>query len=412
MKRFIIIAAIAGLFLTAAAPSRALAKNIGFYSGTFDPPHQGHIALSLKAVELLDLDRLYMLPNYEPSHKPNASSFAQRYEMMELVVMRHKALCLPGREEFPRAYMAGGTEYLTVLISRIRELEGEEGNAFFHLCGTDSFNRMRESGRLPSAGENRIVAVFRRKGYSEVITAGVKDLEARGKVRFFDVDIPELSSSAARALFARGEVPDETVCPCYISWYAEREKLYGFPEKPLSLGDLEKAGIQGFTVSEMPLPPFSFSRHMKEHPAGDFTMSHGKSSAGSGELLPSEAPPGLLYLVASRKTLFSIVFLPLREALPWVRSRGYEKAVVFKPEKAGEGEGFYYVAALRDGRLQVFAGTARREAFMPLLGKWERFLLMNLLIEAAGFRIFSPEERRSLIIPLALMAGSFTSAKN
>ena len=41
----------------------------GFFGGSFDPPHAGHVALARAAVKELKLDRLYVVPAGDPPRK-------------------------------------------------------------------------------------------------------------------------------------------------------------------------------------------------------------------------------------------------------------------------------------------------------------------------------------------------------
>ena len=43
-------------------------KKIGIYGGTFNPPHTGHLQAAKKAVEVLDLDLLLMIPDRIAPH--------------------------------------------------------------------------------------------------------------------------------------------------------------------------------------------------------------------------------------------------------------------------------------------------------------------------------------------------------
>ena len=60
---------------------------IGIYGGTFNPPHLGHIAAARAVFDLLQLDRLLLIPAGIPPHKtlPAGSANAeQRLEMTRL----------------------------------------------------------------------------------------------------------------------------------------------------------------------------------------------------------------------------------------------------------------------------------------------------------------------------------------
>ncbi len=53
-------------------------KRIGFYPGTFDPLHDGHLAFVRAAVETCALDDVYFMPESKPSMKPHASPIEVR----------------------------------------------------------------------------------------------------------------------------------------------------------------------------------------------------------------------------------------------------------------------------------------------------------------------------------------------
>jgi nicotinate-nucleotide adenylyltransferase len=60
---------------------------LGFYGGTFDPIHQGHLQLALFVQQCCHLDRLELIPCHLPPHRahPGVSS-AHRAEMVRLAI--------------------------------------------------------------------------------------------------------------------------------------------------------------------------------------------------------------------------------------------------------------------------------------------------------------------------------------
>jgi len=60
---------------------------IGFLGGTFDPVHFGHLRPALEIQQALNLQSLYLLPNYIAPHKEKTLATAeQRIEMVKLAI--------------------------------------------------------------------------------------------------------------------------------------------------------------------------------------------------------------------------------------------------------------------------------------------------------------------------------------
>ena len=57
------------------------------FGGTFNPPHNGHVTMARAAVNQLGLDKLLIVPDCVPPHKPLPSGVTarQRYDMAALM---------------------------------------------------------------------------------------------------------------------------------------------------------------------------------------------------------------------------------------------------------------------------------------------------------------------------------------
>lgn len=67
-------------------------KNIGIYSGVFDPIHHGHISFAQKALKELGLDKVYFLPEPKPRRKAEASDIRHRLNMVWLALNEQRDL--------------------------------------------------------------------------------------------------------------------------------------------------------------------------------------------------------------------------------------------------------------------------------------------------------------------------------
>jgi nicotinate-nucleotide adenylyltransferase len=75
------------------APPDALARRVGLLGGTFDPIHEGHLALARHFARVLDLNELILLPAGQPWQKPGVTAAQHRLAMTRAAAA---SLALPG----------------------------------------------------------------------------------------------------------------------------------------------------------------------------------------------------------------------------------------------------------------------------------------------------------------------------
>ena len=77
---------------------------LAILGGTFDPIHNGHIALARAARDRCELSRIYFVPANIPPHKqrPPVASYFDRYAMVALATGKEGAF-LPSPLEAPGA---------------------------------------------------------------------------------------------------------------------------------------------------------------------------------------------------------------------------------------------------------------------------------------------------------------------
>jgi nicotinate-nucleotide adenylyltransferase len=124
--------------------------NIGFFGGTFDPIHHGHLALARAAKERYQLGRICFVPANIPPHKQKQplAPFLHRYAMVVLATMGEKAFS-PSLLEAPgvsaSSATAGksksaepGANYSIDTVRRLKQSLKRIDKLFF-LIGIDAF---------------------------------------------------------------------------------------------------------------------------------------------------------------------------------------------------------------------------------------------------------------------------------
>lgn len=106
---------------------------IVFYGGTFDPVHDGHLAIARAARDALDTT-IRMMPAADPPHRaPPGADAMQRATMLDLAVHGDPGLCVDRRE-----LQRDGRSYSIDTLRDLREEYGPEAPLAL-LVGADSF---------------------------------------------------------------------------------------------------------------------------------------------------------------------------------------------------------------------------------------------------------------------------------
>ena len=162
---------------------------IGILGGAFDPPHEGHVALALAAVEQLELERLLVLVVERPGHKEVAMPAGVRLALARLAF----------------AQVPGAEVELDAHAWTVDSLEARRPRDAFFVLGADelaSFWRWRRPERVLELVR---LAAARRPGVpSDDLRRALARFPA-GRVVLFDMTEVPISSSEIRARVARGE---------------------------------------------------------------------------------------------------------------------------------------------------------------------------------------------------------------
>ena len=149
--------------------------NIGLFGGTFDPIHNGHIALARTAREHFELGRIYFVPAHTPPHRPHAplASFDQRYAMVALATQGEKTF-IPSLLEAPDvvgAQISGKGKQVVVpnySIDTVRRLKQtlKKADRLFFLIGIDAFKDIAKWHAAEDLLKECEFVVASRPGYS------------------------------------------------------------------------------------------------------------------------------------------------------------------------------------------------------------------------------------------------------
>ena len=174
---------------------------IGIYGGTYNPPHTGHMQAAKQAIQILNLDKLLLIPDRIAPHKEipaGSPAPEQRLQMLRIAAagqLEMEVSDIELKREGP------SFSYLTVEQLRAQYPDAE----LILLMGTDmflSFHTWREPERIT---KEATLGVFYRgeRGEREKILAKKKEMEDKGaKVELVENEILPISSTQLRRLIA------------------------------------------------------------------------------------------------------------------------------------------------------------------------------------------------------------------
>ncbi len=134
-------------------------KNIGLLGGSFDPPHKGHLYISLEAKKILKLDEIWWLVTPQNPLKINKpASYSERLRNCKLIVKNHPIKVKEIEKKINSKYSYQTIKYLNTHYKNLN---------FFWLMGADNLinfhkwqNALRIFNEIP-------IVVFRRYGYND-----------------------------------------------------------------------------------------------------------------------------------------------------------------------------------------------------------------------------------------------------
>jgi nicotinate-nucleotide adenylyltransferase len=198
---------------------------IGFFGGSFDPPHRGHLTVARTVAATFRLDRLLLAPTAQQPLKPGgaAASFQDRLAMVE-ILCRGEARFEPSALDAPRTHNEPN-----YTIDTLRHLRAEFAQypEVYSIVGADSFLDLRRwrSPDLLLDIVNWIVVSRPGFALSALNKLGLSP-EQRAHVYLLEGVTEPVSATEVRACLREGRDCSELV-PYDVLSYIREHHLYG-----------------------------------------------------------------------------------------------------------------------------------------------------------------------------------------
>ena len=208
-------------------------KRIAYFGGTFDPVHNGHLAVARSLVKLFQLDQFVFLPAYHAPHKPDRrpTSEFHRFTMLCLATENDENISVSTLELDKRE-----RRYTIDTLEELRKLHPDD--EIFFVMGADSWTDIRTWRDWENVLLSANHIIVSRPGYeikTDHVTDAVRERIAIGseqtnhsEPRIYFTDAVEYDTSATelRDDLSDGVLDRESDIPAAVAKYIEKYDLY------------------------------------------------------------------------------------------------------------------------------------------------------------------------------------------
>jgi nicotinate-nucleotide adenylyltransferase len=188
-------------------------KRIGILGGTFNPIHNGHLAIAQMVAEDFLLDKVIFVPSHVPPHKAakNLIPAYQRLAMVNLAVKGNSLFTVSDCE-----IKRSGKSYSIDTVKFLKD-QYNPGAKFFFIIGSDMLAKLHTWKEISTLASLVTFIVVSRRG--------VLNTRAKIKVLYANTIDLEVSSTALRTRLASGKsvkylLPDNVIA------YINKQKFY------------------------------------------------------------------------------------------------------------------------------------------------------------------------------------------
>ena len=186
-------------------------KQVGILGGNFNPVHNAHLVVADQVRQQLGLDKVLLMPEYEPPHVDTKGTIAEhhRLKMLELAIEGIEGLEI---ETIELERKGISYTYDTMILLNERDPDTE----YYFIIGADMVDYLPKWHRIDELVEIVQFVGVQRPRYK----AGTSY-----PVIWVDVPLMDISSSMVRDFVAKGRTPN-FMLPKPVLDYIKKEGLY------------------------------------------------------------------------------------------------------------------------------------------------------------------------------------------
>jgi len=199
-------------------------KRIGIMGGSFNPIHNGHLAITKKAKEVFRLDEVIFVPTGKPPHKDlkELAPRKARYQMVLKATSKYATYRVSRTELDSRGYT-----FAVDTLDRLKKEIGEK-HKLFYIVGMDSINEVLEWKKpLDLFKYCDFIVATRPKSKIRTFNRILKFppiKKRKNQISLIEVKM-DISSSGLRKMIGQGKSVEKFV-PKAVLEYIEKQELY------------------------------------------------------------------------------------------------------------------------------------------------------------------------------------------
>lgn len=187
---------------------------LGLFSGTFDPIHNGHIALAKEIIKRKICDLVYILPERRPRYKPNVSMYEKRLAMALLATKHNPYLLVPTQK---LKLIKGDYHTASEIIPIFKKNNAVDLKL---ILGNDVFGNIHKWRDINSLAK-QIAFIVAVDDYEKT---KINNIDTKLRVKFVPKVYPDVSSTKVRE-----QIKQDAACKYVakeVGGYIKNNKLY------------------------------------------------------------------------------------------------------------------------------------------------------------------------------------------
>ena len=200
--------------------SSRITKRVGVFGGTFDPIHNGHIAVARSVFAALDLDQVLFVVTSDQwlRENPPVASAAERFHMVDLAV--------DNVLEFTASDVDILREGSTYTVDTLRDIrvQFDDFAELYLIVGADSASSMDRWKDAEMIGSLAKIVAVGRPGQAFAIES-LDDSHPASGAEYVEGPMIDVSATRVRDLLSAGKAINELVAEPVVE-YIEKQGLY------------------------------------------------------------------------------------------------------------------------------------------------------------------------------------------